>query len=103
MVSERRQEKEDFEGRRHVQAERQQTQQEMEEFEGRRRVLTERQQMRTKPWRPVEKTLRRKTADRRTLPTAEREDTQWPATFWEERGPYRYEVRSQRDMGRRGF
>ncbi|KAJ1105167.1 hypothetical protein NDU88_002575 [Pleurodeles waltl] len=77
--------------------------QEKEEIKGWRRLEAEKHQMRMIPWGPLEKMLRRKTAVQRALPTKEGEDALRPATFWEERGPFRYEVHPQRDMGRRGF
>ncbi|KAJ1183920.1 hypothetical protein NDU88_000730 [Pleurodeles waltl] len=48
-----------------------------------------------------EKKLQKKTAVQETLLDTEREDAQRPATFWEEPGPCMYEVRPQRDTGRR--
>ncbi|KAJ1209273.1 hypothetical protein NDU88_004651 [Pleurodeles waltl] len=56
----------------------------------------EKQQTRVNPRRPLGRTLLK-----RTLPEMEREDTQRPATFWEEHGPCRYGVWPQRDTWRR--
>ncbi|KAJ1213990.1 hypothetical protein NDU88_001618 [Pleurodeles waltl] len=62
---------------------------ERKETKGRRCGEANKYPTRMKPCGVEEKTHRRRAVARRIHPTKEGEDAQRPATFWEERGPFR--------------
>ncbi|KAJ1081650.1 hypothetical protein NDU88_001828 [Pleurodeles waltl] len=70
------------------------------EIKGRRRMEEYKHQMRTNPWRLETQTPWRRTVVPRSNPT-EGEDVQRPATFGEERGPFRYGTHQERDTEKR--